>query len=433
MTTRIDSKKKTFISGLSANALAQGVTLAIQLGSLPIFLHFWSIEQYGVWIMLAAIPIYFNLCDGGIAAVTMNKMSMCCAKKEFQTANQEFQSGLFVITIGIMSLLVPVSICLFILASYGLFNHALALFLMILATLINLYSGIIDGIFRSTNAYALGTNLLTTARFVEWIGTITGLIIDKSILGAACGMFIGRAIAFISLASYSSKKTSIYKWGFSERIKGETIKTLSLSLKYTGLVIGNAINLQGTVILIGLMLGPSTAALYNTYRTMARITNQLIGAIGHTLWPQFTNDYSKGKTNEIRVALQSWTAKCTVLAIAMAILIYIAAPKILEIWARGKIPFDGALLTLMLVISLVGAAYNTLYILTLSTNSFNKMPQIYISIYVVQSLAIAFVSNQYGINAIAGLSIIAESLILLALLINSQKILQSNYNEYSHK
>jgi hypothetical protein len=52
--------------GLGANLFGQVVTVAIQLLSLPVFLHFWSLSRYGEWLMLSAIPAYLSAVDVGI-------------------------------------------------------------------------------------------------------------------------------------------------------------------------------------------------------------------------------------------------------------------------------------------------------------------------------------------------------------------------------
>ncbi len=39
------------------------LTAAIQLVSVPVFLHFWGPKLYGEWLVLSAIPVYLGFTD----------------------------------------------------------------------------------------------------------------------------------------------------------------------------------------------------------------------------------------------------------------------------------------------------------------------------------------------------------------------------------
>lgn len=416
------SFSKELLSGMTANAIGQAVTITIQLVSLPIYLSQWSIQEYGIWLMLTAIPVYFGLLDGGIAAVTMNKMTISVANGKYTEANSEFQMGLYVISLLVAGILLLTTIVLTAIKYTIHFEYTFPLFFLIITALINLYNGLIDGIYRSTNSYAKGTNLLSFLRIIEWGCGVIGLMMYGSILSVALGMFSGRVMGFICLSMYTAKAEKIYSWGISERVKDKNKDVFSLSLKYFCLVIGNAINLQGMVIVLGLFYSPSILAIYNVYRTMARVINQIIGALGHALWPMITKKYANGAKDELRFFITSWFFKCFLVSVFIGFLIFMFGNEILNVWARNKIFFDPILLLLVLITTTISASYNVLYMLAVATNNFYKLPVYYLLTYVGLVLLVVSLSFILTIKHVVLLSILAEVLIFYFLTINSKNI-----------
>jgi hypothetical protein len=62
--------------GLGAQRFGQAVNLFIRLAEVPLFLAFWGAERYGEWLMVAAIPAYLAMADGGFTGTTQREMIM---------------------------------------------------------------------------------------------------------------------------------------------------------------------------------------------------------------------------------------------------------------------------------------------------------------------------------------------------------------------
>ena len=66
--------------GLAANIGGMGVTLLIQLVSVPVFLAAWGVPTYGEWLVLSAVPTYVALSDLSFSSVAGNSMVMLVAQ-----------------------------------------------------------------------------------------------------------------------------------------------------------------------------------------------------------------------------------------------------------------------------------------------------------------------------------------------------------------
>ena len=183
--------KTRVVAGVAAHFYAQGVTILTQLATLPIFLARWSTEQYGQWIMLSAVPIYLTVADFGIVTAAGNMMSMHNARNETAEVNRVFHSSLFII-VAVVPLLALCTVVPLLIFGFGLnVDQRSALAALILASLLNVACGLFDSAYRPFGKYPKVTLLLTTARVVDWIGTIAGLFIGGNLTSAA--VEIGRA------------------------------------------------------------------------------------------------------------------------------------------------------------------------------------------------------------------------------------------------
>ncbi len=58
----------------------QVINLGVQIALVPIFLHAWGAERYGVWLLLSAIPTYLTFSDFGFTLSAKNEMTIKAAK-----------------------------------------------------------------------------------------------------------------------------------------------------------------------------------------------------------------------------------------------------------------------------------------------------------------------------------------------------------------
>jgi hypothetical protein len=54
----------------------QVVVIGVQILLVPILLHGWGIERYGVWLLLSSIPTYLTFSDFGFTFIAKNEMTM---------------------------------------------------------------------------------------------------------------------------------------------------------------------------------------------------------------------------------------------------------------------------------------------------------------------------------------------------------------------
>src|SRR5579872_5172441 len=83
---------RRLLHGIGANLLGKIWVVVGQAASVPILLTVWGPKNYGLWLMVSAIPSYAVLSDFGFGSAGAVLMTQMVAKDQKAEALQVFQS-----------------------------------------------------------------------------------------------------------------------------------------------------------------------------------------------------------------------------------------------------------------------------------------------------------------------------------------------------
>lgn len=403
-------------SGAGAFAYSQAVTVATQLLSLPLFLRYWSTEQYGEWLMLSAIPVYLGMADFGIVAVAGNKMTMHVARKELQDANRIFQSALAFATISalIVGGLCIAAVLITDTALLATSERKLALCLLLVAMQVAMFCGAIDIVFRANQQFARGTYLINTARLAEMVFAIVAVAIAGSLLAAATGFLVGRLALSAIMYADARRRFPEFRWGFAHAERSDIREMMKPAIAFLAFPAGNAIAFQGITLIIGSCLGPAAVTLYNTYRTLSRVLVQLASLIARPLWPEISAQFGLGNMSKIRAALAIGTGATFVLIVTSGAALLYFAPAILEAWTHAKVAYDADLFILFLVAAGISGIWQVAMVVLGATNRHAQFATAYLALTALVATVTYVYAPQFGIRATIAPQIAVE--ITLALI-----------------
>ncbi|NHQ88505.1 hypothetical protein HA050_20610 [Iodobacter sp. HSC-16F04] len=408
--------RKRLLSGAGVNLYGQIITILTQLASLPIFLSIWSVEEYGVWLLMTSIPAYILMSDCGFIAVAMNRVCVLVGAGKENDARSLYRAQIALTTIICLFVASVSAIIIFIL-DFKIGNSldgGVALYLLILAALIHVYSGIFDTVFRACNIYTKGTFFLESSRLIEWVGAVAGVYCYKSYLGAAAGWLCGRTLAAIGMYIYILQKYSLYKPGFSKANWQEMWLLKKDAYAWMMMKVGDSLNIQGMSILVGNILGPAALTYFNAYRTMARCILQGTSALTHAFWPEFSRLAGESNTD----ALASFFRKSKLITFASALtlaagLLLISKP-LLFYWSHGKIEFSWHTMLLIVVYGVICAYWYTIRIYLMTQNRLFQMSNLYNVIAVTTVSISLLLSDQLTLNLIIIVILVAEAVSAIA-------------------
>ncbi|WP_131754582.1 lipopolysaccharide biosynthesis protein [Burkholderia vietnamiensis] len=355
------------LSGVVANVFNQGITVIIQLASLPIFLHFWGAPRYGKWIVISAVPAYFAMSDIGIVSVAINKIGMLHARGEVEQANVTLQTA-FVGVTALLILGVLIGAAFLFLFHSGTQSEPWALLLLVATALLNLYSGLFDAAFRVVNRYAAGVFLLSFARLGEWLATVACVASGGGIVAAAAAACGARAVIQLAILLGLRRANSGLQWGMSRSSFAELKSLLPQGAAFLGFPLGNALSIQGMTLVVGHFIGMREVVVFNAYRTLSRSITQLITTVSRAVWPRFSNLYARGLHREATELRRRAERSVAIVAAATFVLLVAFSRPLIELWGRGKLPYQPIILISLLLVAFVTSLYQVKLVALMSTN-----------------------------------------------------------------
>jgi O-antigen/teichoic acid export membrane protein len=361
---------RRIILGLGANAVGQAVSIVIQLFSLPLYLLYWDLSTYGTWIMLSAVPAYLSMADFGMVYTAGNKMTMAIGRSDVAEANRVFQSAqlFMMIVCGSLAVLLPPLVLFGPLPQFISFDQRVALTALLCQVLLTLFSGLSEQIFRATGRYALGTMMGNLIRLGGWAGAIVGLLLFRNFPGVAICGFLAHAVGACASILLGQRGGHGIHWGTKRASKAEITAMIRPAISFMAFPLANALSFQGVTLLVGALTGTTAVALFNTYRTIARVAVQLTALFSHALWPEFARLFGHGGARAVEALYRRSVMLGAAQSAGLSLLLYFVSPWLLQVWTHGRIAFVPSLMVWMLAYAAISGIWHVPRILLMATN-----------------------------------------------------------------
>jgi len=418
MTKRDKALLLRLTKGLGAQGYSQVVQIFIRLAEVPLLLGFWGTRLYGEWLMLTAIPVCLAICDGGFAGAASREMSMRSGAGDRHGALSIFQSTwllLFLVSLGIGSLafvavkVVPLSEWL----GFKMMDPAtvkLVTLLLVGYVLVGFQAGIVYGGFYCEGRYAMGMALNATMQLMEIGGLVLAVAFGGGPLEAASGYLGGRIGGLFLMRLGLYRATPWLRFGWRVATLGEVKRLAKPAFASLAFPLGNALNIQGMRLLIGLLLGPPAVAVFSTLRTLARLAMQPSLVISRLIEPEMASAYGG---NRLDVFCRLFNRSCQAalwMSAASCIALVVAGESLLGIWTHGKVPMDWTLYALLLLSAVVNAVWNTALMAAYATNRYVHLALVYSAVYGGGVFALSYIFAKFSGLAGVGLALLLSEI-----------------------
>lgn len=385
--------------GLGAQGFSQAVIIFCRLAEVPLFLTFWGAELYGEWLILAAIPAYLTIADGGFANTTGRELSIRTAAGDQHGALVAFQSTwallltlsiavLFVVSIVISN--VPIADLIH---SHHIDNQTarLVLALLVAQVLVSFPGGLFNGGFWCSGHYPRGMVLVALGTLLEFSFMAVTVICGGGPVEAAAGFFLGRAISILIMWFQLRRTSPWLKLGLQYATLAEVKRLSKPSFASLAFPLGNAFNIQGMRIVVGTVLGPVAVATYTTMRTLVNFSSQARTVLQRIVEPELAAAY--GEADEERFSrLVGRLSQITFwLSIVLALGLLVGGSWILSHWTANRISMNWPLFTLLVLTIPFNAIWTSAALVLQATNRHVKVSMIYVLIYGFGSLLVGYV------------------------------------------
>ena len=345
--------------GLTSSAVALFARIVVQLAQIPLFLHFWSVERYGEWLLLITIPSYLALSGLGLSSVGGNYIASAVTAGNTARACGIFRVVWLLVSISNLALIVAAGGALQWFDSQRFMHFATitsaegarTIFLLVLLVVLRLQSGVNEAAFRARGAYGEYLFIETSSQVAELVMSAVSLLMFKSTVAVAASLVLVRMTVLAGLLLHLWKND---RWLLA---KGD-LPTTSLipellvpSIALQLFPIAFAIQDQGITILIGSVFGPTEVATFVTLRTFSRAGDMLLSMFHNMAQNEVA--YAAGSTSKsgLRKIFTFGVVGCAFIITIFLIGMLIAGPKLFEIWAGDKLHFEYGIFYVVLMLT----------------------------------------------------------------------------------
>lgn len=398
---------------MGAGAFGQAVVIVIQIFSLPLFLKQWDTPTYGTWLLLSAMPSYLAMTDLGMVATAGNRMTMALGHGDKVEANRLFHSAfMFVLAMTGGAVLLSVPVALFApFDSLQSTDQRMAICLLILGVLVAQFGGLSDAIFRATGRFAQAVMLGNILRLLEWGGMMVGLYMAGTFTAVALGGLLVRVACTMVLVGASARGNHGLTWHWRQASMAEIKSLFKPALSFMVFPLSSALSLQGITLLVGHFFGPAVVAVFNSYRTIARVAVQGTSILSNAVWGEFSFLFGKGGTEAVRPIYRRSLMLGTAGSVALSLILYFAAPLLLDVWSHGQIPFQAWPMLILLGYAAIAGTWHVPRVLLLSTNQHIGLAQWSLVGAVVAMGAAYLMQGPLGIEGVC-LAMLASELLM---------------------
>ncbi len=433
-----DGTRRRLMLGLISNWVSRMAGSIVQLVQVPVFLHFWSMSLYGDWLLVNAIPSYLSFSNIGFGSVAGNEMTMLMGRKNQAGALRVFQSCWWLIVLlcslatlvfaGVLYVL-PLSRWLN-LTAMSPSDAKWVIFYLGLAVLFGQLEQLIGAAYTCIGRYPYGTfvkSVMTLCAFALMLIPVTlGYSVKTTALVLSCANAIGTMVFCVM----ARRDIPWIRYGWQEAKVAEIRRLSGPAVAFMGFPIGNALNLQGTLLAVGHVLGSTDVVIFGTARTVSRIALQMVQMVNQTFWPELASAFGAGDLRLVRALHRRACQMALCIAAVLLAAMMTVGPWFLAHWTRHKVPPSPRLLFLLMVSVFFYSLWSTSSTLLTAINRHRSLSACYLLATSV-TIAVTVVSARfYGLMGAAGSLVLSEVMMDSYVLPASLRLSQDTWSNF---
>ncbi|MBO6783461.1 MAG: hypothetical protein JJ899_09365, partial [Alphaproteobacteria bacterium] len=198
------------------------------------------------------------------------------------------------------------------------------------------------------------------------------------------------------------------------------------SIGFAGFILGNAISIQGPIIVIGAILSPTAVAIFATLRILARAVVMFANVVFATLRPEIAMAYGRDdivlmqRLSNRAIQFSVWLAGTAFVALMLL------GPWIVEVWTVGRIEVTQPLFALLVLAGMATLTWTGTASALYATNNNQAIATIYVVVASVAVAASIFAAMIGGTSGVAAALALAELVVLALVFIRTLRFVDQS-------
>lgn len=427
--------KRRLVWSFLSNWVSRLASTIIQLVQVPVFFHFWATSVYGDWLIINALPSYLAFSSIGFGSVASNEMTMLNSAGDREGALRVFQSCWWLIALvcsAVGVLMVPVLV--FIPFGSILNVHAISesdikwiVFYLGVSVLLGQLEQLMSAAYTCVARYSLGQFIKSILTLAAFCAMIIPIVLGYGPRTTAMVFAAANCLGTVVFGLLMRRNIPWIRFGWRRAKFSEIRRLAPLAIAFMGFPIGNALNLQGTLMAIQYALGPVEVAIFASARTVSRVALQMVQMINTTFWPEVSLAYGASNLDTIRALHRRACQMAGIFAIAVALGMMTLGPWFLTHWTGGHVPPSRPLLAILLLVVIIYSLWSTSSLLPSATNQHQRLAAWYITATAVTVVLTNFLARWKGLYGAAASLVVSEVIMNIYVLPNSLRMANDTF------
>ncbi len=432
------STKKRIALGFLSGWVSKLAGTIIQLIQVPVFLHFWSVPLYGEWMIVTSIPAYLSFSNIGFGNVAGNEMTMLMAAEDRDSALRVFQSCWWLIGIVCGTTILLLSGALYLLpvaqelklTAIGEADTKWIIFYLGCSVLMGQLEQLLQSAYRCIGRYPYGSFIKSVMTLAAFACMIVPVMAGGGARVTALVFAGANILGTLTLCLLVRRDIPWIKYGWTHASFAEIKKLSGPAFAFMGFPIGNALNLQGTLIAVGYALGPSEVVVFGTARTVSRVALQMVQMVNNAFWPEMSMAFGQKNAELTRTLHRRACQMALILAVFVVAGMMTVGPWFLSHWTGGHVPPSRTLLSVLLLVVVFYSLWSTSSTLMTAINRHQKLAAVYLFATTMTCLLCYILARRYGLYGAATSLLVSEVIMNLYVLPASLKIAEDTFQGF---
>jgi len=417
---------RRLIKGAGGHGFAQLATIFQRLVEIPLFLYFWDTQLYGEWLILAVIPAYLSLSDLGIVGVANRELAIVVGQNDRKQGQTVFQSGWVIITMlsvvilgvyCVITSLHPIGdyiVHWFDFISITSSTVDMVILVLIVYVLLGLQILLIHGAFACEGHNGESAFLQGISIWLE-LGLLVLVLLNGGGPVEAAGAYLfGRLLSFTIMLFRLRKRNNWVRFGISDASILKIKEMIPLTVAGLAFPLGNAMNIQGLLLVVGALLGPLAVVVFSTLRTLTRTAISMVYLVNRTIQPELGRAFGSGNNELLKKIYRLACRTSFWVSIVICVFLLFSGDVILSMWTHDKVQMDWLLFSLLLGSTLFNALWNTSFQIAYATNQYKSIAAGYLILYGIVAVALGYIlALSFDLDGIASSILIVDFLMVI--------------------
>jgi O-antigen/teichoic acid export membrane protein len=407
---------RRLVLGFISNWISRLAGTIIQLVQVPVFLTHWSTATYGEWLIVNSIPSYLSFSNIGFGSVAGNEMTMSMAREDKAGALSAFQSCWWLIVAVCSATIMIFAVALYTLpvarwlklSAISAGDARWILFALGAAVLFGQLEQLLGAAYTCIGRYPYGTFIKSVLTLAAFFAMMVPVVMGRGPRAAAIVFASANVVGTIVLALMVRRDVPWIEFGWSHARRSEIRRMAAPAFAFMGFPLGNALNIQTTLLAVGYALGPVAVVVFGTARTVSRVALQMVQMINTTFWPELSTAFGAGNVALLRSLHRRAVQMAFIIAVVLIAVMMTIGPWFLTHWTAHKVPPSPKLLGLMLLSVFFYALWSTSSTLLAAINRHQTLALYYICGTAATVVVTYFAARYSGLLAAAASLVLSE-------------------------